>query len=95
VHWGQDVALEKNYVPRRSQRTRSVLSFSPKTTPARQGTLVYANADLTKASQAAEVLVFADHWKKLTGHWPARLVMDQKVTTQAVLDRSRFGGHMD
>jgi len=27
VHWGDDVALEKHYVPRRSQRTRSVLSF--------------------------------------------------------------------
>jgi hypothetical protein len=46
---------------------------------------VYANADLTKATQAGEVLVFADHWKGLTGQWPARLVMDQKVTTQAVL----------
>ncbi|MCA1693746.1 MAG: hypothetical protein LC749_02915, partial [Actinobacteria bacterium] len=30
-------------------------------------------------------LVFAEHWRSLTGHWPARLVMDQKVTTQAVL----------
>ena len=83
MHWGQDVALEKNYVPRRSQRTRSVLSFFAQD-DANQ-TLVYANADLTKATQAAEVLVFADHWKALTGHWPARLVMDQKVTTQAVL----------
>jgi transposase len=83
MHWGQDVALEKHYVPRRSQRTRSVLSFFAQD-DANQ-TLVYANADLTKATQAAEVLVFADHWKALTGHWPARLVMDQKVTTQAVL----------
>jgi transposase len=27
MHWGEDVALEKHYVPSRSQRTRSVLSF--------------------------------------------------------------------
>ena len=27
MHWGEDVALEKHYVPRRSQRTRSVLTF--------------------------------------------------------------------
>ena len=27
MHWGEDVALEKNYVPTRSQRTRSVLTF--------------------------------------------------------------------
>ena len=48
-------------------------------------TLVYANADLSKATQASEVLVFADYWKALTGAWPQRLVMDQKVTTQKVL----------
>lgn len=27
MHFGEDVALDKHYVPRRSQRTRSVLSF--------------------------------------------------------------------
>ncbi len=32
-----------------------------------------------------EVLVFAEHWRGLAGAWPARLVMDQKVTTHAVL----------
>ena len=83
MHWGEDVALEKHYVPRRSQRTRSVLSFFAQDGASQ--TLVYANADLTKATQANEVLVFAEHWRSLTGHWPARLVMDQKVTTQAVL----------
>lgn len=83
MHWGDDVALEKNYVPSRSQRTRSVLSFFAQDGASQ--TLVYANADLTKATQAHEVLVFAEHWRSLTGRWPARLVMDQKVTTQAVL----------
>lgn len=83
MHWGEDVALERNYVPSRSQRTRSVLSFFAQDGASQ--TLVYANADLTKATQAHEVLVFAQHWRTLTGHWPARLVMDQKVTTQAML----------
>ncbi len=27
MHWGEDPALEKHYVPTRSQRTRSVLTF--------------------------------------------------------------------
>ena len=27
MHWGGDPVLEKHYVPRRSQRTRSVLTF--------------------------------------------------------------------
>jgi len=85
MHWGQDVALEKHYVPRRSQRTRSVLSFFAQDGASQ--TLVYANADLTKSTQANEVLVFAEHWRSLTGHYPARLVMDQKVTTQTVLGR--------
>jgi transposase len=83
MHWGEDAALEKHYVPRRSQRTRSVLSFFAQDGASQ--TLVYANADLTKDTQANEVLVFAQHWRSLTGHWPARLVMDQKVTTQPVL----------
>jgi len=83
MHWGEDVALEKNYVPTRSQRTRSVLSFFAQ--DASTDTLVYANADLTKATQAGEVLVFADHWRSLTGAWPHLLVMDQKVTTQPML----------
>jgi transposase len=83
MHWGDDVALEKHYVPRRSQRTRSVLSFFAQ--DGASETLVYANADLTKATQANEVLVFAEHWRTLTGSWPGRLVMDQKVTNQRVL----------
>jgi len=83
MHWGEEVALDKHYVPSRSQRTRSVLSFFAQNGASQ--TLVYANADLTKAIQAHEVLVFAEHWRTLTGAWPARLVMDQKVTTQQVL----------
>ena len=27
MHWGQDPVLEKHYVPARSQRARSVLTF--------------------------------------------------------------------
>ncbi len=83
MHWGEDAALKKHYVPKRSQRSRSVLSFFAQDGASQ--TLVYANADLTKDNQAAEVLVFADHWRSLTGAWPARLVMDQRVTTQAHL----------
>jgi hypothetical protein len=83
MHWGQDIALEKHYVPSRSQRTRSVLSFFAQDGASQ--TLVYANADLSKATQAGEVLVFADHWKTLTGNYPRPLVMDQKVTNQNVL----------
>jgi len=70
-------------VPRRSQRTRSVLTFF--TEDAGTHTLLYANADLSKATQNREVIAFADHWKNLTGHDPAMLIFDSKLTTQAVL----------
>ena len=47
--------------------------------------LVYANADLSKASQNREVITFCDHWKQVSGADPKMLIMDQKVTTQAIL----------
>jgi hypothetical protein len=83
MHWGEDAALERHYVPKRSQRTRSVLSFFAQ--DAATHNLVYANADLSKASQAREVLAFCDHWKNLTKKEPGYLVFDQRLTTQAVL----------
>jgi len=83
MHWGQDPVLEKHYVPRRSQRTQSVLTFFAEDAGTR--TLVYANADLSKASQNREVIAFADHWHQVTGHDPALLIFDSKLTTQAVL----------
>ena len=83
MHWGDDPVLEKHYVPRRSQRTRSVLTFFAE--DAATHTLLYANADLSKASQNREVIAFADHWRQVTGHDPALLIFDSKLTTQAVL----------
>jgi transposase len=83
MHWGEDAALEKHYVPRRSQRTRSVLTFFAQDTGTHN--LVYANADVSKATQSREVLVFCDHWRHLSGTDPATLVLDQRVTTHDVL----------
>jgi hypothetical protein len=83
MHWGHDPALEKHYVPTRSQRSRSVLTFFAQDSGTHN--LVYANADISKATQNREVIAFADHWKAASGHEPAMLVMDQKVTTHAVL----------
>jgi DDE family transposase len=83
MHWGDDPVLEKHYVPRRSQRTRSVLTFFAE--DAATHTLLYANADLSKASQNREVIAFADHWNQVTGRDPALLIFDSKLTTQAVL----------
>jgi transposase-like protein len=83
MHWGEDAALEKHYVPKRSQRTRAVLTFFAQ--DADTHNLAYANADLSKAEQAREVIAFCDHWRSLTGRDPGLLVFDQKLTTQQVL----------
>jgi transposase-like protein len=83
MHWGEDAGLEKHYVPRRSQRTRSVLTFFGQ--DAATHNLLYANADLTKASQHQEVVAFCDYWHQVTGTDPAQLVFDGRLTTQAQL----------
>ena len=83
MHWGTDPALEKHYVPTRSQRARSVLTFFAQDSGTHN--LVYASADVSKATQAREVIAFCDHWKAVSGKDPKMLVMDQKVTSQAVL----------
>src|SRR6266511_3966693 len=72
MHWGEDPALEKHYVPTRSQRTRSVLTFFAQDSGTHN--LVYANADLSKATQNREVIVFCDHWKTVSGHDPHLLI---------------------
>ena len=83
MHWGADPALEKHYVPTRSQRARSVLTFFAQDSGTHN--LVYANADISKATQHREAIAFCDHWKAVSGTDPKMLVMDQKVTNQTVL----------
>jgi len=83
MHWGDDPVLEKHYVPRRSQRTRSVPTFFAE--DAATHTLLYANADLAKVTQNREILAFADHWRDTSGADPKLLIFDSKVTTQAQL----------
>src|SRR5207248_10235293 len=82
-HWSAHRVQDKRHAPRPSQRTRSVLTFFPEV--AGTHTLLYANADLSKASQNREVIAFADHWNAVTGSDPALLIFDSKLTTQAVL----------
>ena len=83
-HHGKDAPLEKNYVPKRSQSTRSVLAFFAQDHASTE--MVYANADVTKREAAREVLAFADYWKKCAGGEPNQLVFDSKLTTYKVLD---------
>src|SRR5450755_908570 len=83
-HHGTDVPLEKHYVPARSQRTRAVLTFFAQDHASQE--MVYANAELTKAEQAREVIALADYWQQIAGQDPGLLVFDSKLTTYKVLD---------
>ena len=83
-HHGQDVPLEKHYVPKRSQRTRAVLTFFAQDHASSE--MVYANADITKAEQAREIIAFADYWHNATGADPGLLVFDSQLTNYTVLD---------
>jgi transposase len=83
-HHGEDAVLEKHYVPRRSQRTRAVLTFFAQDHASSER--VYANADITKAEQAREIIAFADYWQHATGSDPGLLVFDSQLTTYKILD---------
>jgi hypothetical protein len=48
--------------------------------------MVYANADITKAEQSAEIIAFADYWNNATGSDPGLLVFDSQLTTYAILE---------
>jgi transposase len=83
-HHGVEVPLEKHYVPTRSQRTRSVLTFFAQDHASTE--MVYANADITKAEQAHEVVAFAEYWRRVSGADPGLLCFDSQLTTYAMLD---------
>jgi transposase len=82
-HHGDQAVLEKHYVPRRSQRTRAVLTFFAQDHATSD--MVYSNADITKAEQAREIIAFADYWQQATGSGPRLLVFDSQLTTYKIL----------
>jgi hypothetical protein len=47
--------------------------------------MVYANADITKTEQAAEIIAFAGYWNTATGSDPGLLVFDSQLTTYKIL----------
>jgi hypothetical protein len=89
-HHGDDPVLEAHYVPSRSQRTRSVLTFFAGDHASNE--MVYANADITKTEQATEIIAFADYWQNATGTNPGLLVFDSQLTTYKVLDELNARG---
>lgn len=83
MSYGEDQILEEHSVPRRSQRTRAVLTFFAQ--DGDTATLCYSNADLSKAEQSHEIIRFCEFWQTTTGHKPGLLVFDSTLTTHSEL----------
>ncbi|MGH2846247.1 MAG: transposase [Thermoleophilaceae bacterium] len=79
MSYGEDTILDKHYVPRRSQRTRSVLTFIVQ--DGQQRTIIYANSELTARAQSGEVIAFCHFYEQTHGELPKLLVFDGKLTT--------------
>ena len=79
MSYGEDTILDKHYVPRRSQRTRSVLTFIAQ--DGQQHTIIYANAELTARAQSGEVIEFCRFYERTHSELPKLLVFDGKLTT--------------
>jgi hypothetical protein len=89
---GDAAILENHYIPGRGTAHASVQSFFAQEHEDR--VLCYANANLTRDEQPAEVLRFVEFWHDLTDHDPEWLYFDSKLTTYAELSRlNRRGVH--
>ena len=82
---GQDALVEKHYVSKRSRRQKGLLAFLAQDADTR--VFCYAQADLRKGQQNDEVLRFVEFWEQRTGHKPAELIFDSRLTTYANLSR--------
>jgi hypothetical protein len=82
---GEQALLENHYIPCRGQASPSVQSFFAQAHETR--VFCYANANLTRAEQHAEVLRFVDFWQALTGQNPEWLYFDSKLTSYAELSQ--------
>lgn len=82
---GDEAVLENHYIPDRGTAHPSVQSFFAQEHESR--VFCYANANLTRDEQCAEVLRFVEFWHDLMGHNPEWLYFDSKLTTYAELSR--------
>ena len=82
---GDPTGLDQHYLPLRGSAGPSVQTFFALEQESR--CLCYANANLTRADQPAEVMRFVDFWRAITGHDPRWLYIDSKVVDYAELSR--------
>src|SRR6266853_1838702 len=89
-YFGEHPLVESHYLPRRSRRQPSMLTFLAQ--DADSQVFCYSNADIRKGEEADEIFRFIDFWKRQYGKAPQHLVFDSKLTTFPGLDRLDAAG---
>lgn len=82
---GDPTALERHYLAKRGKAAPSVLCFFAQEDQSR--VLCYANANLTRSDQPAELMRFVEFWHAITGTDPQWLYFDSKLAPYAQLSR--------
>jgi hypothetical protein len=82
---GDPAGLDTHFVSTRGKACPSVLSFFAQEYDSR--VLCYANADLTRSTQAQEVMRFVEFWHEVSGQDPHWLYFDSKVAPYTELNR--------
>jgi hypothetical protein len=82
---GDPAGLDTHFISTRGKACPSVLSFFAQEYDSR--VLCYANADLTRSTQADEVMRFVEFWHEVSGQDPRWLYFDSKVAPYAELNR--------
>jgi len=84
-YFGDHPVVQSHYLPRRSRRQPSILTFLAQ--DADSQVFCYSNADIRKGEEAQEIFRFIEFWTRQHGSPPQHLVFDSKLTTYDGLDR--------
>ena len=82
---GDPTGLDTHYIAQRGKTGTSVLTFFAHEPHSRL--LCYANANLTRADQAGELMRFIEFWHTITGRDPQWLYFDSKLAPYSELSR--------
>ena len=84
-YFGEHPLVQSHYLPKRSRRQPSILTFLAQ--DADSQVFCYSNADIHKGEEAEEIFRFIEFWTGQHGSPPQHLVFDSKLTTYDALDR--------
>jgi transposase len=80
---GEDADLEQHWLAQRNRAHVAVMAFVAQ--EACRRVMCYATANVLRDEADQMAVRFADYWKTQTGHYPAQLLFDSRVTTYAGL----------